>query len=44
MPAEMKEIIAQAAQRLIMEKRVKKLTVKDIVEDLSGWRSNRRSI
>lgn len=33
MPTEMKEIIAQAAQRLITEKRVKKLTVKDIVEE-----------
>ena len=33
MPVEMKEIIAQAAQRLITEKRVKKLTVKDIVEE-----------
>lgn len=33
MPTEMKEIIAQAAQRLITEKRVKKLTVKNIVEE-----------
>ena len=33
MPTEMKEIIAQAAQRLITEKHIKKLTVKDIVEE-----------
>lgn len=33
MPVEMKEVIAQAAQRLITEKHVKKLTVKDIVEE-----------
>ncbi len=33
MPVEMKEVIAQAAQRLIVEKHVKKLTVKDIVEE-----------
>ena len=33
MPAEMKEIIAQAAQRLLAEKHAKKLTVKDIVEE-----------
>lgn len=33
MPADMKEIIANAARRLILEKKVKKLTVKDIVEE-----------
>lgn len=33
MPTEMKEIIAQAAQRLISEKHIKKLTVKDIAEE-----------
>lgn len=32
MPTDMKEMIAQAAQTLLMERRVKKLTVKDIVE------------
>lgn len=31
MPVDMKETIAQAAKTLLMEKRVKKLTVKDIV-------------
>lgn len=33
MSAEMKEIIAESARTLIFEKRVKKLTVKDIVEE-----------
>lgn len=33
MPTDMKEIIAEAAKRLLMEKHVKKLTVKDIVEE-----------
>ena len=33
MPVDMKEIIAQAAKDLLMEKGVKKLTVKDIVEE-----------
>lgn len=33
MPADMKEAIAEAARTLIMEKQVKKLTVKDIVEE-----------
>ena len=33
MPADMKEIIAQAAKTLLMEKGVKKLTVKDIVSE-----------
>ncbi len=33
MAVDMKELIADAARRLIMEKRVKKLTVKDIVEE-----------
>lgn len=33
MPADMKDSIAEAARRLIVEKRVKKLTVKDIVEE-----------
>lgn len=33
MPVEMKEVIAQTAQRLIVENHVKKLTVKDIVEE-----------
>ena len=33
MPADMKEIIANAARRLMLEKKVKKLTVKDIVEE-----------
>ena len=32
-PADMKEIIANAAKSLLMEKGVKKLTVKDIVEE-----------
>ena len=32
MPADMKETIAQAAKALLMDKGVKKLTVKDIVE------------
>ena len=35
MAVDMKEIIAEAARRLIMEKKVKKLTVKDIVEECS---------
>lgn len=35
MAVDMKEIIAEAAGRLIMEKKVKKLTVKDIVEECS---------
>ena len=30
---DMKEIIAEAARKLILEKKVKKLTVKDIVEE-----------
>lgn len=33
MPADMKEIIANAARQLILEKKIKKLTVKDIVEE-----------
>ena len=33
MPADMKQAIAQAAMGLLMEKGVKKLTVKDIVEE-----------
>ena len=33
MPADTKEIIAQAAKTLLMEKGVRKLTVKDIVEE-----------
>lgn len=33
MPADMKQAIAQAAMRLLMEKGVRKLTVKDIVEE-----------
>lgn len=33
MPTDMKETIADAAKRLLMEKHVKKLTVKDIVEE-----------
>ena len=33
MPSDKKEAIAEAARRLIMEKQVKKLTVKDIVEE-----------
>ena len=33
MPIDMKETIAEAARRLVTEKNVKKLTVKDIVED-----------
>lgn len=33
MSVEMKEIIAESARTLIFEKRVKKLTVKDIVEE-----------
>ncbi|HJD21665.1 MAG TPA: TetR/AcrR family transcriptional regulator [Candidatus Gemmiger faecigallinarum] len=33
MPADMKETIAEAAKRLLVEKHVKKLTVKDIVEE-----------
>ena len=33
MPADMKPTIAQAAMRLLMERGVKKLTVKDIVEE-----------
>lgn len=33
MPADMKEIIAQAAKTLLMEKHARKLTVKDIVEE-----------
>ena len=33
MPTEMKEMIAEAARTLIFEKKVKKLTVKDIVEE-----------
>lgn len=33
MPADMKEVIANAARQLILEKKVKKLTVKDIVEE-----------
>ena len=35
MAVDMKEMIAQAAGRLILEKKVKKLTVKDIVEECS---------
>ena len=30
---DMKEVIASAARKLILEKKVKKLTVKDIVEE-----------
>ena len=33
MPMDMKEIIAEAAKRLLMERNAKKLTVKDIVEE-----------
>ena len=33
MPADMKETIADAAQKLLIEDKVKKLTVKDIVEE-----------
>ena len=33
MPADMKEIIAEAVKTLLMEKGVKKLTVKDIVNE-----------
>ena len=33
MPADMKETIAESAKKLIVEKRVKKLTVKDVVEE-----------
>lgn len=33
MPVDMKEIIADSAWHLVLDKRVKKLTVKDIVED-----------
>lgn len=33
MPMDMKEIIAEAAKRLLMEQNAKKLTVKDIVEE-----------
>ena len=33
MPADMKQAIAQAAMGLLMEKGVRKLTVKDIVEE-----------
>ena len=33
MAADMKEVIANAARNLILEKKVKKLTVKDIVEE-----------
>ena len=33
MPADMKQIIAQAAMNLLMRRGVKKLTVKDIVEE-----------
>ena len=33
MAADMKQTIAQAAKTLLMEKNVKKLTVKDIVEE-----------
>ena len=33
MPVDMKEKIAEAARKLVMEKNVKKLTVKDIVEE-----------
>ena len=32
MPIEMKEMIAEATQTLLVDRRVKKLTVKDIVE------------
>ena len=32
MPADMKEIIAEAARTLLMDRKIKKLTVKDIVE------------
>lgn len=32
MAVDMKETIAEAARKLLMEKKVKKLTVKDIVE------------
>ena len=32
MPTDMKRLIAEAAQTLLLERRVKKLTVKDIVE------------
>lgn len=34
-PVDMKAIIAEAARKLMLEKRVKKLTVKDIVEECS---------
>ena len=33
MPMDMKEIIAEAAKKLLMERNAKKLTVKDIVEE-----------
>lgn len=33
MPADMKDIIAQAAKNLVMKKNVKRLTVKDIVDE-----------
>ena len=33
MPMDMKEIIAEAAKKLLMEQNAKKLTVKDIVEE-----------
>ena len=33
MPLDMKDNIAEAARRLLMENNVKKLTVKDIVEE-----------
>lgn len=33
MPVDMKEAIAAAARTLVMDKHVKKLTVKDIVEE-----------
>ena len=33
MPVDMKEVIAQAAMKLLIEKHAKKLTVKDIVEE-----------
>ena len=35
MPVDMKETIAEAARTLLMEKRKKKLTVKDIVDECS---------
>ena len=33
MPVDMKEMMAEAVRKLLMDKKVKKLTVKDIVEE-----------